>query len=180
MGFYTFNGQESREQTEKNIWWREGSGFGKGPRNSNRTLVTMSTFALCVCALTTKLLAMTNCVKFLTQNFPVCLYCLCFYSAEIRVFWIPLNLVLWPKNREGQKTQPLLKIPSFVFHRRNKVIQVYNNMRMLMGSYDAISSFSFSLECYKLCIDKIPEVTKTKVSTQRDILYKSSNSSTPP
>ncbi len=32
------------------------------------------------------------------------------------------------------------------------------------GSYDAISSFAFSLECYKLIvIDKIPEVAKTKV-----------------
>ncbi len=34
----------------------------------------------------------------------------------------------------------------------------------LKGSYDAISSFPLSLECYKLCIDKIPEVAKTKVS----------------
>ncbi len=34
----------------------------------------------------------------------------------------------------------------------------------IKGSYDAISSFTFSLECYKLfCIDKIPEVAKTKV-----------------
>ncbi len=33
------------------------------------------------------------------------------------------------------------------------------------GSYDAISSFPFSLECYKrMWIDKIPEVAKTKVS----------------
>ncbi len=31
----------------------------------------------------------------------------------------------------------------------------------LKGSYDGISSFAFSLECYKLCIDTIPEVTKT-------------------
>ncbi len=35
---------------------------------------------------------------------------------------------------------------------------------LLKGSHDVISSFSFSLECYKLFIDKIPEVTKTKVS----------------
>ncbi len=35
---------------------------------------------------------------------------------------------------------------------------------ILKGSYDAISSFAFSLEGYKLIIDEIPEVTKTKVS----------------
>ncbi len=41
----------------------------------------------------------------------------------------------------------------------------------LKGSYDVISSLPFSLECYKLfCIDKIPEVAKTKSQTQRDIL----------
>ncbi len=33
----------------------------------------------------------------------------------------------------------------------------------LKGLYDAISSFAFFLECYKL-IDKIPGVAKTKVS----------------
>ncbi len=34
----------------------------------------------------------------------------------------------------------------------------------LKGSYDAISSFPFSLACYKLFVHKIPEVPKTKVS----------------
>ncbi len=38
----------------------------------------------------------------------------------------------------------------------------------LKGSYDVISSLPFSLECYKLfCIDKIPEVAKTKVSNPK-------------
>ncbi len=40
---------------------------------------------------------------------------------------------------------------------------------ILKGSYYAISSFPFSLECYLagLCIDKIPEVAKIKVSKPR-------------
>ncbi len=35
---------------------------------------------------------------------------------------------------------------------------------IFLKAFDVISSFPFSLECYKLCIDKIPEVAKTKVS----------------
>ncbi len=39
---------------------------------------------------------------------------------------------------------------------------------ILKRSYDAISSFPFSLECTScLCIDKIPEVAKTKVSNPK-------------
>ncbi len=44
----------------------------------------------------------------------------------------------------------------------------------LKGSYDAISNFAFSLECYK-CIDTIPEAAKTEVYT-KDILYKGKDS----
>ncbi len=41
---------------------------------------------------------------------------------------------------------------------------VRNSESLLKGSYDAISCFAVSLECYKLFgIDKIPEVAKTKV-----------------
>ncbi len=43
---------------------------------------------------------------------------------------------------------------------------------LIKGSYDAISSFAFSLGCYKL-LDKIPEVAKSKVSKlKRYSLYK--------
>ncbi len=38
-------------------------------------------------------------------------------------------------------------------------------------SYDAISSFPFSLKCYKLT-DKIPEVAKNKVSTLVNLVIK--------
>ncbi len=38
----------------------------------------------------------------------------------------------------------------------------------LKESYDDISSFLFSLECYKLCIDKIPEAARLKSQNQRD------------
>ncbi len=44
------------------------------------------------------------------------------------------------------------------------VLSLSGQLVYLKGSYDAISSFPLSLECYKLCIDKFPEVAKTKVS----------------
>ncbi len=51
----------------------------------------------------------------------------------------------------------------------------------LKGSYGAISSFlSLWSATICLCIDKIPEVAKTKVSNQRDILYKFKTRSCPP
>ncbi len=49
---------------------------------------------------------------------------------------------------------------------------------MISGSYDAISSFSFSLSVPScLCIDKIPEVAKTKVSKPKP---KTAHLNTPP
>ncbi len=46
--------------------------------------------------------------------------------------------------------------------------------RLLKGSYDAISSFPFSLECYKLFVQiRSLKLQRLKSKTQRDILYKS-------
>ncbi len=43
----------------------------------------------------------------------------------------------------------------------------------LKGSFDAISCFPFSLECYKLfCLDKIPEVAKTSLKTKEIFFIK--------
>ncbi len=44
--------------------------------------------------------------------------------------------------------------------------------RLLKGSYDAISSFPFSLECYKLFVIRSLKLERLKSQTQRDILHK--------
>lgn len=43
--------QETVERQQEITWRREGSGIGKGPRDRNRTLVTVSTVTLYVNAL---------------------------------------------------------------------------------------------------------------------------------
>ncbi len=47
------------ERRQESTGRREGSGIGKGPRDVNRTRVAVSAVALCVNALTTRLLAPT-------------------------------------------------------------------------------------------------------------------------
>ncbi len=45
---------------------------------------------------------------------------------------------------------------------------------LLKGSYDVISSFSLSLECYKLFVHiRSVKLQRLKSQTKRDILYKS-------
>lgn len=90
MVFYTFNGQESREQTEKHL-------VKRGEWDRQRISKQESNFGyhehICIMCLCTnhkaigddKLCEFLNYDDLRTQNFPVCLYCLCFYSAEMSV-----------------------------------------------------------------------------------------------
>ncbi len=52
------------ECRQESIGWREGGGISKGPRDGNRTWVTVSTVVLYVGALTTRLSASTQNIAF--------------------------------------------------------------------------------------------------------------------
>ncbi len=82
-------------------------------------------------------------------------------------FYIPVHL--WPP----LLTRPLHQCFSNFSTCRPSIVQ-YNTQspppqlyRYIKGVIWCDFKCSFSLECYKLCIDKIPEVAKTKVSNPK-------------
>lgn len=67
MGFYAIFIDRTVETTG-NHWEERGNGTDKGPRDGIRTRVAVSTVALYVDALTTKLLAPTHLLLFYLKN----------------------------------------------------------------------------------------------------------------